>query len=147
MTTPMAAAIPCRRTGRSGPAIALHQSPAVFDGGDWLRYAVLPLQTRQIWYRACVDKSVSKYARAGLSHCARFALFIGSIIIDSRLSHRRVSHIAWPFQSSPGNRRHQAAAASHIQTDSTQSYLQWRRRLWNITVNELFYILQQNQFP
>ena len=35
------------------------------------------------------------------------------------------------------SRRHQAAAASHIHTDSSQSYLQWRRRLWKITVNEL----------
>ena len=57
---------------------------------------------------------------------------------------------------SPRSRRHQAAAASHIlssrsqsylrdwvdaashiHTDSSQSYLQWRRRIWKITMNEL----------
>ena len=44
------------------------------------------------------------------------------------------------------SRRHQAAAASHIHTDSNQSYLQWRRRLWQITMNELLQF-KQNSFP
>ena len=33
--------------------------------------------------------------------------------------------------------RYWVDAASHIHTDSSQSYLKWRRRLWKITVNEL----------
>jgi len=41
------------------------------------------------------------------------------------------------MRTSPRSRRHQAATASHIHTDSSQSYLQWRRRLWKITMNEL----------
>ena len=47
---------------------------------------------------------------------------------------------------SPRSRRHQAAAASHIHTDSSQSYLQWRRRLRKLQWMS-YYNLNQNSFP